>query len=330
MEITLFIVAVVIGLVGLVFSSDKFVEGASSIALHMKVSPLFVGVVLVGIGTSAPEILVSVQSALNDKPELSLGNAIGSNIANIALILGITAMYTPIVVKWKLVKKEFAMLVGVTLLGALFIFDGKLVRFEAIMFLIALGFVLYFLMNGAKTESNSDVQEKPSVSKPKSWVLTVVGMIALIGFSKLLVYGAVGIATFLGMSELMIGLTIVAIGTSLPELSASIAAARKGMADLALGNVIGSNIFNILAVLSVSTLITPFDVPPEALSRDLPLMILLTFVIILMAFSFNKNKDGTIRRMEGGVLLVIFFSYMGLLILESLNLFNVTAFLFKL
>lgn len=329
MESLLFqFILIIAGLIGLVYSADKFVDGASSVAMHLKLSPLFIGVVLVGIGTSAPEIVVSAQAALGGKPELSFGNAVGSNIANIALIIGATALFTPIVVHWPLVKKEIFILACVTVLSAFFIFDGSLVRFEAILFILALGFILYFLMTNSKNET-TPVEETPSYSSKKSWVVTIVGMIALVGFSKMLVTGAVGVASYFGVSELIIGLTIIAIGTSLPELATSITAAKKGSADLAIGNVIGSNIFNMLAVLSVSSMIKPFDIPKEALSRDMPLMIILTFVFILMAFSFKSDR-GVVNRVEGFILLTIFIAYIVALVLESLGIINISPFLFGL
>ena len=251
------------------------------------------------------------------------------NIANIAFIIGVTALIIPIVVAKQLIKKEFAMMIGVTLLGAFLISDGMLSRFDALMMFGALIFIMYFMVSSARAEKDkpTEVSDKPEISLKKSILITVLGMGFLVAFSKLLVFGAVNVATAFGVSELVIGLTIIAIGTSLPELAASLAAARKGCPDLAIGNVLGSNIFNILAVIGIASFISPFEVSQDVLSRDLPLLILLSFAFILVAFS--PKGDGKINRFEGFSFLTIFIAYMVVLIGESLGWFNFTEFLFS-
>jgi cation:H+ antiporter len=328
MDILINCLWVLIGLVGLVFSADKFVQGASNISLNLGIPSIIVGVVIVGIGTSSPEILVSAQAALEGKSELSLGNAIGSNIANIAFIIGITALIVPIAVAKQLIKKEFAIMIGTTLLGAFLISDGSLSRFDALILLGTLIFIMYFMVSTAMAEKNkpSEVSDEPSMSLKKSIIVTIIGMLFLVLFSKLLVFGAVNIATTFGVSELVIGLTIIAIGTSLPELAACIAAARKGCPDLAIGNVLGSNIFNILAVIGIGSFISPFEVSQEVLDRDLPLLLFLSFVFIIVAFS--PKGDGKINRFEGFSFLIIFITYMIALIGESLGWFDLSKFLF--
>lgn len=318
---------IVIGLIGLMFSADKFVHGASNLALNLKMSAILVGIVVVGVGTSAPEILVSANAAFNGS-DLALGNAIGSNIANIGFIIGITALFIPITVKRTLVKKEFMLLMAATLIGIYFLSDGALNRFDAIFFLIALIFIMFFFVSNAKNNKEEAVEEEVSeitLSLKSSIVYTVLGMIFLIGFSNLLVNGAVGLASALGVSDVVIGLTIVSVGTSLPELSACVAAARKNKADLAIGNIIGSNIFNILAVLSVSGLIHPMTVKEEILIRDLPLMGILTLGFLLV--SFSPKGDAKISRFEGFLFLTIFASYIISLVLEAMGVFNMTEFL---
>lgn len=329
MDILINCLWILIGLVGLGYSADKFVYGASNISLNVGIPSIIVGVIIVGIGTSAPEILVSANAALDGKSELALGNAIGSNIANIAFIIGVTALIIPIVVAKQLIKKEFAMMIGVTLLGAFLISDGMLSRFDALMMLGALIFIMYFMVSSARAEKDkpTEVSDKPEISLKKSILITILGMGFLVAFSKLLVFGAVNVATAFGVSELVIGLTIIAIGTSLPELAASLAAARKGCPDLAIGNVLGSNIFNILAVIGIASFISPFEVSQDVLSRDLPLLILLSFAFILVAFS--PKGDGKINRFEGFSFLTIFIAYMVVLIGESLGWFNFTEFLFS-
>ena len=319
---------IIIGLIGLGISADKFVYGASNISLNVGIPSIIVGVIVVGIGTSAPEILVSANAALDDKSELALGNAIGSNIANIAFIIGVTALIVPIVVAKQLIKKEFAMMIGVTLLGAALIQDGMLSRFDALIMLGSLVFIMYFMVSQARNEKNNPTQksEEPDCSLSKSIFITVIGMAFLVGFSKLLVFGAVNVATAFGVSELVIGLTIIAIGTSLPELAASLAAARKGCPDLAIGNILGSNIFNILAVIGIASVISPFEVSEDVLRRDLPLLLFLSFAFIIVAFS--PKGDGKINRFEGFSFLTIFVTYMFALIGESLGWFNLTEFLF--
>lgn len=320
---------ILLGLIGLVYSADKFVEGASNLARNLGMSAILVGIVIVGIGTSAPEILVSSSAALEGS-DLALGNAIGSNISNIGLIIGITALFIPLTVRRELLKKEFALLIAVTFLGIYLLSDGNLVRLDAFFFLISLAFVMYFfIMNAKHGKHNEPVEEESEITMTmgKSILYTVLGMIALIGFSKLLVFGAVSLAKAMGVDDIIIGLTIVSIGTSLPELSACIAAARQKQADLAIGNIVGSNIFNILAVLSASGFIHPMEVKQEMLVRDLPLMGILTIGFLLV--SFSPKGDGKINRVDGFLFLTIFVLYITSLVLEEKGIFDTTKFLME-
>lgn len=316
-----------IGFIGLMYSADKFVDGASNLALNLNMPKILVGAVIVGIGTSAPEIIVSASAALKGS-DLSLGNAIGSNIANIAFIIGITSLIVPLTVNRGLIKKEFMILLGATGLGAYLLTDGSLTRLDAILFFFAFLFVMYyFVMNAKNSKDNVDDENIELVMTLKKSILyTVVGMVALIGFSQLLVAGAVNFALALGIDEVVVGLTIVSVGTSLPELSACIAAAKKRQADLAIGNIIGSNIFNILAVLAVSGAIYPMEVKPELIIRDIPLMFILTVGFLLVSFS-PKGGDGKINRVDGFIFLSIFVLYVVSLVLEAMGIFNTTEFL---
>jgi cation:H+ antiporter len=333
MTIALYILYITIGLAGLAYSADKFVDGASNISLNLKISPIVVGIIVVGIGTSAPEMLVSASAALDGKSSLALGNAIGSNIANIAFIIGFSALLMSIKVSRTMIKKEFMLMIGTTFLGAYLLSDGFLSRMDGIILAISLIFIMYFLIYNAKHAQHpegTETEELPQVATmtfKKSIIFTIVGMIALVAFSQLLVFGAVELATLFGVSELVIGLTIIAVGTSLPELSASIAAVRKNSPDLAIGNILGSNIFNIAAVLSIASVIAPFEVSEDVINRDIPLLIALTIGFLLI--SFAPKGDGKINRIEGVLLLTIYVSYLTILVCQATGIFDLNQFLFQ-
>jgi cation:H+ antiporter len=317
--------AIIIGLIILVWSADKFVEGASATANHLGVPTLLIGMVIVGFGTSAPEVAVAAIAAMDGNPNLALGNAFGSNIANIALILGVTALLVPIAVHSSIIKKEFPILIIITLFSGFILLNGVISRTEGIILL--LGFVaiivwqVYTAIKNKKdslaTESEEEIEGLDmSLKQALFWLFA--GIVLLVISSKMLVWGAVNIATALGVSDLIIGLTIVAVGTSLPELAAAIAAVKKGEHDLAIGNVVGSNMFNILLVIGVGAVITPMtNIPDVALYRDFLVMLGLTIALFIMAYGFN-GKDGHINRIEGGLLLFAFIAYMGMLTFTSL------------
>lgn len=321
----LFSLAVITGLLMLAWSADRFVAGAASLAHLTGISPLTVGMVIVGFGTSAPEILVSIVAALNGTPGLALGNAVGSNITNIALILGITACVTPLTVQSRIVKRELPVVLGVGIFSWLLLRDGDASRLDGITLLVLLATLLTWLVYSTKkafyleplaAEITGEVQEIHADMGMKPAILwTVGGLLLLIVSSRLLVWGASNIATAFGISDLVIGLTIVAIGTSLPELAASIASARKGEADLAVGNIVGSNLFNNLAVIGLPAIIHPLNTPAELLSRDLPIMLGLTLLLIL--FNFTPPKSNVIARPEGIILLTAFIGYQILLYIQS-------------
>jgi cation:H+ antiporter len=317
--------AIILGLAILVWSADKFVEGATATANHLGVPILLIGMIVVGFGTSAPEMVVAAIAAMEGNPNLALGNAFGSNIANIALILGMTALLAPILVHSNIVKKEMPILLGITIVPGIMILNSEISTLEGILLLLGfvaiLGWQIYTTMknkNDALIEEETEELEGLDMSKKEGIFWLIAGIILLIISSKILVWGAVDIATQFGVSDLIIGLTIVAVGTSLPELAAAIAAVKKGEHDLAIGNVVGSNMFNILLVIGVGAVITPMtNIPAEALYRDFLVMLALTVALFIMAYGF-KGSEPKITRLEGIVLLISFFAYMGVLIYSAI------------
>ena len=315
---TMATLAILVGLVLLVWSADKFVEGAAATAKHMGMPSLLIGIVIIGFGTSAPEMVVSALAASDGNPGLALGNAYGSNITNIALILGVTALIAPIAVQSQIIRKELPILLAVTLLAGWLIHDGHLGGVDAaILLVVLLGLMGWSIKEGLSQRQDilaSEVDDELD-SHPMSLKLAVIwlviGLLFLVLSSRMLVWGAVTVAQSLGVSDLIIGLTIVAIGTSLPELASSIMAAKKGEHDLAIGNVIGSNLFNTLAVVGIAAGINPLTVESEVLTRDWALMLALTIGLLVMAIGIKG--PGRITRLEGAVLLGIYFSYTGYL-----------------
>ncbi|MDF2178980.1 calcium/sodium antiporter [Aliiglaciecola sp. CAU 1673] len=312
------ILAILVGLGLLVWSADKFVEGASATARHLGMPALLIGIVIIGFGTSAPEMVVSALAASDGNPGLALGNAYGSNITNIALILGMTAVLAPIAVQSQIIRKEFPILLGVTLLAGWQLMDGNLGRLDALVLIGLLVLLMgWSIVQGIRQRSDhlsADVDAELAshplpFNKAIFWLL--LGLLVLVLSSRILVWGAVTIAQDLGVSDLVIGLTIVAIGTSLPELASSIMAAKKGEHDLALGNVLGSNLFNTLAVVGIAAGIHPLDVAPEVLSRDWMVMLGLTVMLLVMGIGFKGPRR--INRLEGGLLLMAYIGYTGYL-----------------
>jgi len=311
----LFFTAIIAGLVVLVWSADRFVNGAVSTARNFGMSPMLIGLTIVAFGTSAPEMIVSGTAALSDASNLAVGNAIGSNIANIGLVLGITALVSPIPLKAIVLKREFPILVITSLLVAVLFLDYHLGYLDGIAMIVLLAASMFFLTrnNLDAPEILEEIDEIPTESTAKAATELVISLILLLGSSKLLVWGASGVASDLGVSELIIGLTIVAIGTSLPELAASVASALKGHHDIALGNIVGSNLFNLLAVLPIPALLNPVNLEhePEVLLRDYSVMLGLT--IALAAFGYIMQKKGRLGRRVGISLLTAYFGYMFLL-----------------
>ena len=318
------LLAVAIGLALLVWSADRFVEGAAATAQNLGVSTLIIGITIIGFGTSAPEILISLFSVLDNTPNLAIGNALGSNIANIGLILGFTALFIPLGFASKILKREFPILIIASALLTWVLWDTRLGLIDGLLLMGLLIVALTYLVRYSKSDTDDTLsseleQEIPhdmSMGQALGW--TLIGLLVLIGSSKMLVWGAVNIATLLGISELVIGLTIVAIGTSLPELAAAIAGARKGEPDMVLGNVVGSNLFNSLAVIGIPALMTDFAISPVAVSRDLTVVLVLTALLYLLSH-VPRNSCCTITRFKGFLLLTGFVLYQGLLYYQVIN-----------
>jgi len=311
-EMLMAIGAIIAGLILLVWSADNFVEGSATTASHFGMPPLLIGMVVVGFGTSAPEMAVSALAASQGNPGLALGNAYGSNITNIALILGITALLAPIAVHSQVMRKELPILILVTGFAGWQLWDGDLSRMDAIglmlAFVVLIGWSIYQGLRQPDDALAKEMTEEVNAMPVRKAILWLVfGLLLLIISSRILVWGAVDLATTFGISDLVIGLTIVAVGTSLPELASSIIAARKGEHDLALGNILGSNLFNTLAVVGIAGLIAPMPVASEVLTRDFPVMAALTLVLFAMCYGFRG--PGRVNRFEGSALLLAFVAY---------------------
>ncbi|WP_019556895.1 calcium/sodium antiporter [Thiomicrorhabdus arctica] len=317
-------IVLLIGLVLLVWSSDIFVDGAASVSNHLAISPLIIGVVVLGFGTSMPEIIVATLAALDNSPGLAIGNAVGSNIANIAMVLGVAAIISPIVIKSSILKRELPMLLAISLGAYVLVLDGNLGFADGIVLVVALILAVIWMIKAnidlnpsdpLSSETIQAVDTLPELSMKKSIVFVVGGLLILMVSAKMMVWGAVEIATAFEISEAVIGLTIIAIGTSLPELAAAISAARKNEADLMIGNIIGSNMFNILAVLAVPALLSPSILDSDMLIIDMPVM--LGFTVLMLLFALPRNGIAVINKSKGLLLTIGFVAYLIVLFLRS-------------
>ncbi len=309
------IALVIGGLIVLLWSADKFIDGAAGTASYLGMSPLMVGMLIVGFGTSAPEMIVSAFAALEGSSGIALGNAYGSNIANIGLVLGITALFYPLLVSSRIVRREIPLLVLVLLVCFGFLYDGVLTRIEAVIMLLAIIVIVIFntFYNGdddaLNNEFNNENEQEETQKLSTSIFWLIVGLVLLLVSSKYLVKGAVGIAELFGVSDLIIGLTVIAIGTSLPELASSLAAAKKGESEMVLGNIIGSCLFNALAVVGISGAIKTMSVTEIFLQRDF-----LT-TLVLWLFTFGIRKKAQITRLNGAVFLAGYIGYTAYLLI---------------
>lgn len=313
------VIALIGGIALLVWSADKFVDGSSATASHLGMSPLLIGMVVVGFGTSTPEMVVSTFAALEGSPGIALGNAYGSNITNIALILGLSALINPILVHSQVIRRELPILIGVSALAAYQLWDGNLSRMDAAVLLGTFAAVMGWTIHQRLTrppdalegEMQVELATHPmSLKQALTWV--GLGLVLLIASSRILVWAAVEIAHAFGVSDLIIGLTVIALGTSLPELASSIIASRKGEHDIALGNIIGSNFFNTLVVVGIAAAISPMTAEPAILSRDISVMIALTLSLFVMGYGFGR--EGRIGRVSGTVLMATYVGYTAYLI----------------
>ncbi|NVK57994.1 MAG: calcium/sodium antiporter [Alteromonadaceae bacterium] len=307
-------IAIIIGLPLLLWSADKFVGGAAAVAKHFGLSPILIGMLIIGFGTSAPEIIVSVIAALENSAGIALGNAYGSNIANIALILGITALISPIAVRSEIIRKELPIMLGLTFFAAWQLLDLSVSKDDAFsllgLFILLISWSIWTGITGDKDalagEYSNELEDK-GVNLKNETLWLIAGLVILVASSRLLVWGAVEIATFFGVSDVVIGLTIIAIGTSLPELASSLAAVKKGEHDLALGNVIGSNMFNTLAVVGIAGVIQPMEVASDFFYRDVLFMLGLS--IALFVFCIGLKGSGRLNRWEGAAFLAAYIGY---------------------
>lgn len=302
--------AIIVGFVLLTWSADRFVGGAAATARNWGISPMLIGLTVVSIGTSAPEILVSMMAAIQGLRDISVGNAIGSNIANIGLVLGVTALIAPLPIQAALAKREIPWLLLVSIGAGVVLMDNYMGLVESIILLAGMALTLYLMVFWQKAHPEEplvEAEEIEEMPKARAYMELVGGLALLLVSAQILVWGAKEIALILGMSELVIGLTIVAVGTSLPELAASVMSAIRGQHDIAIGNVVGSNIFNLLAVLAMPGIFSPGTLNPSVMSRDYPVM--LGFAVILAIVANVGKKPRTLGRGVGVVLLLGYAAY---------------------
>jgi len=309
------VIYIVVGLAVLIWSADKFIEGAVATAKYFAMPALMVGMLIVGFGTSVPEILISGFAAYNGSSGIALGNAYGSNIANIGLVLPITALLYPLVVSSRIVKREIPLLIVASIISFGFFYDHLLTQVEAaILLLVIVLSMILGLFYGDKKDSlveeldqQDAFKEAHHISLQKALLQLSLSLVLLLFSSHYLVVGAVNIAKLLGISDLVIGLTVIAIGTSLPELASSITAAKRGEADIVLGNIIGSCLFNLLAVIGLAGVIQPVVIKPIFLIRDFSTMMGLTLLLWMMAFGIGKPSR--IAKKKGALLLSVYIGY---------------------
>ena len=306
------IILLIVGLFVLILGGDFLVRGASNIALRLHISPLVVGLTIVAFGTSAPEMLISVKSALAGSPDLTMGNVVGSNICNLALVLGITCLIEPILVQPDSMKIDWPVAMGSSLLLYFVAQEGYIYRIEGIIFISLLILYTIFIIRRSRKETKSmreleedlEMPDNPTNNAWKDVVFLLIGGLGLYYGSEWFVGGAQELARYLGVSERVIGITVLALGTSLPELVTAIVASLKKETDLALGNLMGSNIFNVLSILGVTSIITDIKVNPEIISHDMIPMMVITLLVLPMMITGRR-----IGRFEGGILLVIYLYY---------------------
>jgi len=302
------VVSLLIGFTLLVWSADAFTDNGAKIARIFNISPLIIGLLIFGFGTSAPEMLVSGLAAYDGHPELSIGNAFGSNIFNIGLVLAVAAIIHPVIVEKNVLKKEWLFLFLSTLVIGFLLMDGFLSFVDGSILLILLLLFLYYVFNESKKDNNLENEVSEDISKDqskgKTWLLLIISLVILVSSARLVVWGGTNLALAFGVSDLIIGLTVVALGTSLPELAVAISSALKKQHQMIIGNIIGSNLFNSLGVLAIPGLILPFQIPSEVMSRDYIYMLIFTLLILIFSLKLRINRFG------GLILLTILASYL--------------------
>lgn len=316
--------ALLVGFLILFWSADQFVYGATAAARNFNMSAMLIGLTLVSLGTSAPEVFVAVASAYEGSPELAVGNSIGSNIANIGMVLGFTAILVPLPFRVEVLRRDLPILLIVTMCAGIVLMNSYLGVLDSLFLFAGLGLFLFRLVREhqrtytmEQAAEISDLDEVPEMSTRKSVLIFIASLLLLLASAELLVWSATGIAVRMGISDLVIGLTVIAVGTSLPELVVSVSCALKGQTDLAIGNIVGSNIFNILLVLAIPGLLAPTALDPQILWRDYLLMFMMTLLLVL--FAYGVRSKAMITRLEGGFLLLIWVAYLTSLYHSSLG-----------
>jgi cation:H+ antiporter len=308
----LYSVLLLVGFLILFKSADQFVIGSVATAKNLNISPMVIGLTVVALGTSAPEIFVAAAASLRGEPELAIGNAIGSNIANLGMVLGVTAILVPLHFRPEVLRSDLPIMIFVTLCAGVTLLDLKLTMIDG-LFLLS-GLAIFLVRVGIDNKNNEDcagfeeLKEIPGMPMRVAVRNLVLSLIFLLLSAELLVFSAVAIAKYMGVSELVIGLTVIAIGTSLPELVVSVTSALKGQTDLAIGNILGSNIFNLLAVLAIPCILSPVEFDLDLLLRDYGLMLGMTLIVALFAYGILSKPR--IARIEGLLLITIWFGYL--------------------
>lgn len=316
------ILALLAGVLGLLWGADRFVEGSAGAARNFGISPMIIGLTVVSVGTSAPEVIVSINAALKDAGQLAVGNALGSNLANIGLVLGITALVAPLPVQKHLLREEGPVLLLITALAGLCLYDGWLHRGEsialALLVIPLLMLVVKYKGNNTSVDATGETEEIPKFSMGTAICWFLAGLVVLLVSAEITVWGAKSIALELGVSELIVGLTVVAIGTSLPELAASVMSALRGHHDIAIGNIFGSNLFNLMLVMASAGAIAPMALTPEVFTRDFAVMALMTIMMVAMIAlalrqATKNNAPARLTRSVGLMFLVAYGFYYVLL-----------------
>ncbi len=314
---------VIVGLLFLIWGADRFVHGAAATARNLGIPPLLIGLTIVAMATSAPEILISVVAALRGEPDLAIGNAIGSNIANVGLVLGVVALLRPVELKSATLRREMPALLAVSLLTVSLFLDSYRGRVDGLVLLAGLVIVMIWLVRlGLRSSASDPLQAEFDAEIPKHMSMRVavfwlvVGIATLLIGAELMVDGAIDIAKILGVSEVVIGITLVALATSLPELAVSAVAAFRGEYGLAIGNIVGSNIFNLLAVIGVAATIHPAVLPPSVLS--LHIFVMVAFTLVLFAMTYEYEGRGKITRVEGLALIAAYLAYQGYVVAQNI------------
>ena len=314
---------VIVGLLFLIWGADRFVHGAAATARNLGIPPLLIGLTIVAMATSAPEILVSVVAALRGEPDLAIGNAIGSNIANVGLVLGVVALLRPVELKSATLRREMPALLAVSLLTVSLFLDSYLGRVDGLVLLAGLVIVMIWLIRlGMRSSASDPLQAEFDAEIPKHMSMRVavfwlvVGIVTLLLGARWMVDGAIDIAKILGVSEVVIGITMVALATSIPELAVSVVSAFRGEYGLAIGNIVGSNIFNLLAVIGVAAVIQPAVLPPSVLS--LHIFVMVAFTLVLFAMTYEYEGRGQITRVEGLALISAYLAYQGYVVAQNI------------